>query len=556
VYSGTQVTYAYVASNSGATAFEGPLDRDEWMLDDRCSPVTYVGGDTGDDSILGIGEAWTYQCTSTIDVDTENTATVTGTPFIPASDQSGPKQTGEPMEDTDTAEVEVIVKDIDITKTASAPGGVMKDGVLLVPIGTDVTYTYEVDSGDATVPMQVLDITDDTCSPVEYQSGDTNESGTVDPGETWIYTCSNTFRAVTTVTNTVVVTALEPIVGGISTDTDKATVSSYQGGITITKKPSEQVVEKGAPVTYTYVVTNIGTVQLTDVSAVDDKCAPLLATSGGSGVLKPGDQWTYQCTTGLQQDTTNVADATGTTPAGGKVTGSTSATVLVVGGRLNPAIAVTKTASATDVRPGGRVAYTYNVTNTGTMPLADIRVTDDRCSDVSYVSGDDNGDGLLTNAVNEGWPDETWVYTCSTTLRQNTTNTVTAVGSPWDNGKVVGKDVSSQAQARVTVTKPKAPIKVKPAKRCKGNPCKVVKRARTNKQNTLKIRAKCRPVKSAATGEVSFCRTKISKKGAVRVKLFGYRKAKVTVWITAKPKPQYRDQWRAQTWKRTWVIRP
>ena len=96
----------------------------------------------------------------------------------------------------------------------------------------------------------------------------------MDPGETWIYTCKNTFTGVNTVTNTVVVTAVEPILGGIATDSDHATVSSYQGSIAINKSPSAELVPKGTPVTYTYTVTNDGTVDLTDVKVTDDKCGP------------------------------------------------------------------------------------------------------------------------------------------------------------------------------------------------------------------------------------------------------------------------------------------
>ncbi len=556
VYPGTGVTYTYVATNTGQTPFEGPAELDDWITDDTCSPVGYHSGDVGGDAVLDVGESWRYLCSMPISADTTNTATFTGTPFVAASPDSGDKQTGEPMQATATADVEVIQKGIAITKTPSAPGGVMKDGTLLVPLGTEVTYTYEVTSGAATVPMDVLDVTDNKCAPVQYQSGDTSGDGMVDPGETWIYTCKAVFNGISTVTNTVVVTAVEPILGGLAEDSDHATVKSYKGSIAIKKSPSAELVPKGTPVTFTYTAMNDGTVDLTDVTVVDDKCAPVTYVSGddGDGVMKPGDEWTFRCVSPLTDDTTNVAEATGTTPSGGKVTDSTSVTVLVVGGRLNPAIAVTKTPSATQVDEGGKVTYRYEVTNAGTMPLANIRMSDDKCSPVTYVSGDDNGDGLLTSSASgEGWPDETWIYTCTTRITKKTTNTVTATGSPWNAGQVVGADVSAVAKATVTVTK-QLPINVDPVKNCKGGTC--VKASKTNKYGTLKYRTKCRPVGSSAAGEVSYCRTKVTKNGAVKVKVFGYRKVKVTVWITAVPKPKYKDTWNRNTWRRTWVIRP
>ena len=468
VYPGTDVTYTYVATTSGTAPFQAPqgaTSRDDWLSDDKCSPVTYVSGDTNDDSIMEPGESWTYTCASSISTDTLNTGTFTATPFVG-------KQTGPQKQATATAEVDVIQKGITITKTPSAPGGVVKGSTLLVPVGTEVTYTYEVTSGAATVPMDVLDVTDNKCAPVKYQSGDTSGDGMVDPGETWVYTCKSVFTGISTVTNTVVVTAVEPILGGLADAIDHATVQSYKGSIAIKKSPSAELVPKGTPVTFTYTALNDGTVDLTDVAVVDDKCAPVTYVSGddGDGVMKPGDEWTFRCVSTLNDDVTNIAEATGTTPSGGKVTDSTSVTVLVVGGRLNPAIAVTKTPSATHVDEGGKVTYRYEVTNVGTMPLADIRVSDDKCAPVTYVSGDDNGDGLLTSSASgEGWPDETWIYACSTKITKKTTNTVTATGSPWNAGQVVGTDVSATAKATVTVSKV-LPINVDPVKQCKAAP--------------------------------------------------------------------------------------
>lgn len=561
VYPGTDVTYTYVATNIGETAFEGPPDLADWISDDECSPVTYVSGDAGLAAVMDLGESWTYTCTTALTVDTTNMVTFTGTPFIPASTDSGAKQTGDPLPVDDSAQVAVITKGIDVVKSAAAPGAVSKDGVLLVQQGTEVTYTYQVTTGTATVPMRVLDVTDNRCAPVEYQSGDTNGDGLVDLTETWVYTCRSTFTGVATVKNTVVVTAVEPILGGLATDSDSAVVRSYKGSIAIQKTPNVTLIPKGDPVTYTYVVRNSGSVDLTDIAVSDDKCAALVYRSGGDGdgVLKPGQEWTYTCVHPLQADTTNTADVSGKTPGGGSVTDSSSATVLVVGGQLTPGIGVTKTPSATSVTAGGAVTYRYEVRNTATMPLANIRMADDKCSPVGYVSGDDNGDGLLTSSSNgEGWPEETWVYTCSTTLRSTTTNTVTATGSPWHNGQTIGADVSAQASATVTVATPgrkPLPIDVDAVKKCKGNTCTLVEASRTNKHGRLTVRTRCRPIGSAATGDVRYCRTRVTKRGAVKVTVLGYPKVKVTVWIQARPKPGSRQNWRPSSWRRSWIIR-
>ena len=61
-------------------------------------------------------------------------------------------------------------------------------------------------------------------------------------------------------------------------------------------------------------------------------------------------------------------------------------------------------------------------------------------------------------------------------------------------------------------------------------------------------------MKAKGGGDVSFCRVKVSKKGRVKVKIMGYRKVQVTLWISA-TEPKYADDWRDNRWKKTWTLR-
>jgi uncharacterized repeat protein (TIGR01451 family) len=98
-----------------------------------------------------------------------------------------------------------------------------------------------------------------------------------------------------------------------------------------------------------------------------------------------------------------------------------SATV-VVGAEVPPLIHVTKIPNPLTLPVGGgTVTYTKKVTNPGTVALSNVKVTDDKCSQVRYISGDTNSDSKLD-------PTETWIYTCRTNLTKTTTNTVTASG--------------------------------------------------------------------------------------------------------------------------------
>ncbi|MDO8504973.1 MAG: hypothetical protein Q7S48_00105 [bacterium] len=99
-----------------------------------------------------------------------------------------------------------------------------------------------------------------------------------------------------------------------------------------------------------------------------------------------------------------------------------SATVVVGLPIVPPLIHVTKIPNPLMLAfGGGMVTYTNRVSNPGMVPLTNVRLTDDKCGPVNYISGDTNRDSMLGTT-------ETWVYTCKTKLTATTTNTVTASG--------------------------------------------------------------------------------------------------------------------------------
>ncbi|MCB0187227.1 MAG: hypothetical protein KDE31_23330, partial [Caldilineaceae bacterium] len=69
---GTTVIYTYTVTNIG----DDPLHQLN-LVDDKCSPVTYVDGDVNDDNVLDLTEVWRYHCAAVITVETINVATVT-----------------------------------------------------------------------------------------------------------------------------------------------------------------------------------------------------------------------------------------------------------------------------------------------------------------------------------------------------------------------------------------------------------------------------------------------------------------------------------------------
>ena len=185
---------------------------------------------------------------------------------------------------------------------------------LALPSGPgSVTYDYTV-LNVGTVAMSNITIADNKCSGITSVSGDVNGNSQLDVTETWMYRCTTNIS--TTTTNTVTVTGQAN--GHIATDTANATVvvglPVVPPLIHLVKKPDAFVLSSPGRVTYTYTMTNPGTVALNNVSLVDNKCGYISAPSGdvnNNGMLDVSEVWTYTCWTNLATNTVNIATAEG-----------------------------------------------------------------------------------------------------------------------------------------------------------------------------------------------------------------------------------------------------
>lgn len=107
-----------------------------------------------------------------------------------------------------------------------------------------------------------------------------------------------------------------------------------------------------------------------------------------------------------------------------------------------PLIHVAKTATPSSLSAGGgSVTYDYTVTNVGTVIMDNITIADNKCTPTVWGQGDADDDDRLDF-------DETWVYSCTTTLDNTTTNTVTVTGD------ANGYTATDTADVTVTVTNP------------------------------------------------------------------------------------------------------
>lgn len=193
--------------------------------------------------------------------------------------------------------------------------------------------------------------------------------------------------------------------------------------ISVVKVPSPLSLPAGpGAVKYTYTLRNIGTVPMTGITMVGDTCSPIALISGDSNFnakLDLTETWVYTCSTTLSETHTNTVVATGWAN-GISATDIASATVVVGTSIVPPLIHVTKIPNPLTLPAGGgAVTYTDKVTNPGTVALNNVKVVDDKCASVTYVSGDANNNSKLES-------EEIWTYVCESDLKVTTTNTVTA----------------------------------------------------------------------------------------------------------------------------------
>ncbi len=145
-------------------------------------------------------------------------------------------------------------------------------------------------------------------------------------------------------------------------------------------------VQEGAPLQWTYVVTNAGDVLLTDIKVTDD--TGLVPNCGGKTSLHPGESMTCTASgTAASGDHHNVGAAAAKGPCGDETKDSDPANYKGTG-TVPPiaSISIKKYTNGEDadaapgpyIKAGDPVHWTYEVKNTGGVNLANVHVTDNR----------------------------------------------------------------------------------------------------------------------------------------------------------------------------------
>ena len=457
VTAGATINYNLDVKNTGDQRF---AQSKVVLTDPMCDATPVLASKNGDTTpaFLNPGETWTYTCSHATTAATRGTIHNVG-------NVTGTDEAGDVVTDSDTADT---VVNAGPTNPAIH---IVKSGPASALAGSDVGFTLAVTNpGDQ--PLSNVSITDSRCNAtpptLTSKNGDASPN-TLDPGDTWNYTCSShTSVAEGTLHNEASTTGTPPS-GPPVTDTDTFDVPLRHPDISIDKNGPASVTA-GTTINYTLDVKNTGDQRFAEakVELTDPMCnaTPVLSTKNGDNTpafLDPGETWTYTCsratTSGQTGTVHNVGNVTGTDEAGDVVTDSDPADTTLnpppppgctvnCGPAPNPAISINKTGPATGIA-GNPIPYILDVTNTGDQPFAEgnLALTDALCGATPVLSSK-NGDQSPAKLN----PGETWTYTCTvpTALGQTFIHNVGNVTGVPDNGP----PVSSTDAADTTLSQP------------------------------------------------------------------------------------------------------
>jgi large repetitive protein len=368
--------WTYTVTNSGNVALTNVVITDSQLGVIACGP-----------GALAVGETRTCAPQSTPVSAGQSSTGVNAVGTDPNGQTVGD---ADPVHHFGTSPAVQIVKSTNGTDANAAPGP-------HVPVGGSITWTYVV-TNTGNIALASLAVTDDDVAVTVDCDGVT----TLAVGES--VTCTATGLATTgqynnvgTVRGTPVNSAGTPITGLPAVSADDA--SHYFGvmsALTIVKSTNGQdanaspgpYLAVGASVTWSYLVTNIGNVRLTNVFVTDDQ---FVSVSCPTSTLNPGQSTT--CTgTGVAAagQYSNVGTASGqpsatdATPLSGFAPITSADPSHYFG--ATPSVSIVKSVNGDDantkpgitVLQGATLAFTYLVTNTGNVALTGVAVADDQ----------------------------------------------------------------------------------------------------------------------------------------------------------------------------------
>ncbi|UPL10575.1 DUF7507 domain-containing protein [Microbacterium sufflavum] len=338
----------------------------------RCSAATYTV--TADDEQAG---------------EVANTATATGT------EPGGDPVPSDP--DSTTTPSEASAPSSTIDKTAGDPVDVNGNG--LTDAGDTIAYSFTI-TNTGNVPLADVGVNDPKVGTV------TCDVTTLAPGE--VATCTAAPYVITQadvdaggVENSATATGTPPGEDPVPSEPDTIVTPVDQVPSLLFDKVAgapvdvnaNGITDEGDTIDYTFTVTNTGTVTATDIAVSDPKAGAVTCdvTTLAPGEVASCSAATYTVTAADEQagEVANTAAASGTDPNGDPVPSDPDSTTTPSEASA-PGVTIDKTAGdpvdvngngLTDV--GDTIAYSFTITNTGNVPLADVGVNDPKVGTVT-----------------------------------------------------------------------------------------------------------------------------------------------------------------------------
>ncbi|WP_316528850.1 DUF7507 domain-containing protein [Kitasatospora brasiliensis] len=425
---GDTVTYTYTVTNTGTAPVTNLV-----VTDDHVTTVTC------DTTTLNPGQTATCHGSYVITAADVTAGHVTNTAHATGTNPEGVTEQSPPAEET-----------VPVSGVAQLSIDKRSDGTGPFHLGDTVTYTYTV-TNTGTAPVTNLTVTDNRVPSI------TCDTTTLNPGQT--ATCHGSY----------VITAADVTAGQV-TNTAHATGTGPDGE-PVDSPPAEETVpvagvvqlslakradsagpfHLGDTVTYTYTVTNTGTAPVTNLTVTDDHVTTVTCDTT---TLAPGASTTchgsYVITAAdvTAGHVTNTAIATGTNPEGVTEQSPPAEETVPVAGVAQLSI-VKKADSAGPFNVGDTVSYTYTVTNTGTAPITNITITDNRVASVTC-------DATTLNPGQSTTCHGTYTVTEADAQAGHVTNTAHATGTGPD-----GEPVDSPpAEETVDVVPPTSSLSI------------------------------------------------------------------------------------------------
>ncbi|MCI4568814.1 hypothetical protein, partial [Lysobacter sp. CFH 32150] len=383
---GDTITYTFSATNTGTVTLAPVTITDPLLPSLGCTIASLAPGATS--SCTATNNTYVITAADVTTGSVVNTATATGDAPGTIVDPSATDTATTPTAATPTAS---------LTLAKSASVADTNGNLVTGDAGDTITYTFNA-TNTGTVTLAPVTVTDPLlptlgCTLVSLAPGATASCAATN--NTYVITAADVTAG--NVVNTATATGDAPgtIVDPTGTDTATTpTVATPTASLTLTKSAAVTDTngntvtgDAGDTITYTFSVENTGTVTLAPVTVADPLLPSLSCTiatmAPGATASCAATNNTYVIQAGDVGGVTNTATATGDAP--GTIPDPSDSDTASTPEVATPVASLTlaKSAAVADTNgnlvtgdAGDTITYTFSATNTGTVTLAPVTITD------------------------------------------------------------------------------------------------------------------------------------------------------------------------------------